>query len=304
MSAEVIWNDCRSCKRSTKHAALGSARRSTDPEIYKDETKYFLLECNGCETVSFRKEYHDYESYYPISDDEYQHDVTVETFPHTIKNHNPIESAFGLPRIVERIYKESLLAIQERAYTLAGLGLRATIEAICNDKEVKGKNLQVRITAMSRSGMISKSDAERLHAIRFMGNDAAHELKRAKEQSVLIALKIIEHMLLSVYVLEDEVNEHLETPISNIDELVPILETHLLKIDENVTFTLTKWLDSSRRRILEKLEEIESELILKIKSGEFTGVELIDAPDPEISQQQLYKKIIFKGADEHEANTQ
>lgn len=291
MSKEAIWSDCRSCKRNTKHNTLGKISRGTDPDIYHDETKYFILECNGCETVSFRKEYHDYESYYPVGHEEYEHDITVETFPHYIKNHNPIESLTDIPIIVKGIYQESLLAIQEGAFTLAGLGLRATIEAICNDKDVTGKNLQTRINTMNRSGMISKSDAERLHAIRFMGNDAAHEIKKAKKQSVLIALKIIEHILLSVYVFEEEVTQHLEKPISTLDDALPILITNLKKITTHSNFTFTKWLGASRRRVLEKIEDLEAELKEKIESGDFEGVELIDTPETEEAHSQWYKKL-------------
>lgn len=250
-----------------------------------------LVECDGCETISFREEYHDYEVYYPIGPDEYTHDISIETFPHYIKDHNPIESLFEIPNVVKSIYEESLLAIQEGAFTLAGLGLRATIEAICNDKNVSGRSLQVRINAMNRSGMISKSDAERLHAIRFMGNDAAHEIKKAKKQSVLIALKIIEHILLSVYVFEEEVNQHLETPISNINEAIPVLEANLTQLEDGSTFTLIKWLGRSRRRVLENLDDIETNLIDKINSGAIEGVELVDAPDTEDATSQIYKKI-------------
>lgn len=290
MADKTVWSDCRSCKRSTKHTVLGKVSRETPAEFYHEETIYFLLECNGCTSVSFRKEYHDYESYRQTGPDDYEHDISIEVFPHHIKDHTPIDSLFKIPNIVERIYKESLLAVQEGAFTLAGLGLRATIEAICNDKEVKGKNLQIRINAMNRSGMISKSDAERLHAIRFMGNDAAHEIKKAKEQSVLIALKIIEHILLSVYVFEEEVNKHLETPISTIEETLPILKTNLIGIEPNSTFTLTKWLGTSRRRVLEKLDEIEAELLVKIKNGDVDDIEIIDTPEAEESTSQWYKK--------------
>jgi len=292
MADEIIWSECRSCKRSTRHKVLGESCKVTPPEFYHEETKNYLLECNGCTTVAFRTEYHDYESYRQTGPDDYEHDISIEVFPHQIKDHSPIDSFFEVPNIVDRIYKESLLAIQEGAFTLAGLGLRATIEAICNDKEVKGKNLQIRINAMSRSGMISKSDAERLHAIRFMGNDAAHDIKKAKEKSVLIALKIIEHILLSVYVFEEEVNKHLETPISCLDDAVPVLESNLSNIEGDSTFTLTKWLGKSRRRILEKLDDIETELIANIESGEFIGVETINTPESEESTSQLYKKVV------------
>lgn len=292
MSKESLWNDCRSCKRSTKHTVIGSKSIYSNDENYRDETKYFLVECNGCETISFREEYHDYEVYYQIDHDEYEHDITIDTFPHYIKNHNQIESVSEIPKIVRSIYKESILAIQEGAYTLAGLGLRATIEAICNDKNISGRNLQIRINAMSRSGMISKSDAERLHAIRFMGNDAAHEIKKAKEQSVLIALKIIEHILLSVYIFEEEVNQYLETPISNIEEALPILKSNLSKLEDNSTFTLIKWLGSSRRRVMENLEQIETDLNIKIQNGGIENVTLIEAPEAEEVTSKIYKKVL------------
>ena len=162
MTKEFIWSDCRSCKRNTKQSVLSEKSIASNSEGYHEETKYYLLECNGCGTISFRNEYHDYEAYFQTGEDEYSHQITIETFPHYIKDHIPIESQFGLPSIVRNIYRESLLAIQEGAFTLAGLGLRATIEAICNDKNVVGKNLLLRISAMHKSGMVSKSDAERL----------------------------------------------------------------------------------------------------------------------------------------------
>lgn len=291
MTTEIIWSDCRSCKRNTKQSALGEKIIRSHSEGYHDETKYYLLECNGCGTISFRKEYHDYETYYQTGEDEFTHDITIETFPHYIKDHISIESQSGLPSIVGSIYRESLLAVQEGAFTLAGLGLRATIEAICNDKNVIGKNLLVRISAMHKSGMVSKSDAERLHAIRFMGNDAAHEIKKAKEKSVLIALKIIEHILLSIYIFEEEVNRHLETPISNIDEALPILKSNLLNIEEGSTFTLTKWLGSSHRRVLDKLDLIESGLKSQIENNFIEGVELSVKPESEESTSQWYRKV-------------
>lgn len=182
MSEVVLWSDCRECKRGTKHTLIGSRNVPSPTEDYHCETKYLLIECNGCETISFRKEFHDYEEYYQIGPDEYEHPINVEIFPHYINDHMHIESLSDVPDIVSSIYEESLLTIQEGAFTLAGLGLRATIEAICNDKEIKGKNLQVRINTMYKSGLISKSDADRLHAIRFMGNDAAHEIKKAKKE--------------------------------------------------------------------------------------------------------------------------
>ena len=67
-----------------------------------------------------------------------------------------------------------------------------------------------------------------------MGNDAAHEIKKAKEKSILIALKIIEHILLSVYIFEEEVSKHLEAPVSNINDVIPILKSNLNNLEDNI----------------------------------------------------------------------
>lgn len=290
MSNNPIWSECQKCNRSTKHNILGQKNIENKEFYYHHETKYYLLECNGCESISFRKEFYDYDSVYQVGPDEYEYDKEIEVFPHKIDGHNEIKFFNYVPNIVENIYKESLLSIQEGAFTLAGLGLRATIEAICNHKEIIGKNLQVRINNMHKKGLISKADADRLHAIRFMGNDAAHEIKKAKKQSVLVALKIIEHIILSVYIFEKEVNIHLEKPITSLDDVVVLLESNLKEIQVNTSFTFSKWLGSSARRILEKSDELEEELIIYVREGKFKGVELSESPDSSDSSTQWFKK--------------
>lgn len=289
--SEIIWSNCCKCSRNTKHTIVCSKVVSNPEDYYNYEFKYLVIECNGCENISFRKEFHDYEDYHQIGDDEYEHSIDIEIFPHYIDGHSPIDTDLKIPQVVNNIYRESLQAIQEGAFTLAGLGLRATIEAICNNKDVKGKNLQIRINTMQRIGMISKSDADRLHAIRFMGNDAAHEIKKAKKESVLIALKIIEHMLLSVYVLEDQVNKHLEPPINTINEALELLKDKLSDMDHNTVFTFAKWIGNSKRRMDENIETIEKGLKEIVQKGEFTWIELSDAPEATSDKsQQWYKR--------------
>lgn len=277
--SEIIWSNCYECNRGTKHTVVCSKIVSNLSSDYRCDTKYFIIECNGCGNISFRKEFHDYEDWYQIGEDEYEHSIDVEIFPHYIDGHSPIEEGLKIPQLVDNIYRESLQAIKEGAFTLAGLGLRATIEAICNHKEIKGKNLQVRINTMQRSGMISKSDADRLHAIRFMGNDAAHEIKKARKESVLIALKIIEHMLLSVYILEDQVNKHLEPPINSINEAIELLKDNLYNMEPSAIFTFAKWVGNAKRRMDENIEHLENELNDLILQGTFKWVELVDAPE-------------------------
>lgn len=37
-----------------------------------------------------------------------------------------------------------------------------------------------------------------------MGNDAAHDIKKPKDESLSVALQIVEHLIASVYILENK----------------------------------------------------------------------------------------------------
>ncbi|MCY1300977.1 hypothetical protein D9M68_832710 [compost metagenome] len=54
--------------------------------------------------------------------------------------------------------------------------------------------------------------------------------------------------------------------------------------------------------MLEKIEDIEIELKAKIESGDFEGVELIDAPGTEETSSQWYKKTVATSSDEDKSD--
>lgn len=293
MPSDLIWSECNYCKRNTKHTILKQHSFSSDPREYHYGVEHMLIQCLGCENIAFRKEEHDYEAYYQISEDEWEHDIKIDIYPHFIERHKGIDNIWQIPIVVRSVYQESIIAIQENAYTLAGLGLRATIEAICNEQHIIGKNLQVRINKMNTQGLISKKDAQRLHSIRFLGNDAAHEIKKAKKESVLIALKIVEHILLTLYILDEEVKKHLETTITTFNELLEVLRKNQKLYQSTEIITFRKWLGKDYRRILENNQSFENELNTYIQNSHFTNVELINIPDNNgTSYSQGYKIIV------------
>lgn len=277
--SDNIWSECNHCKRNTKHKILNKQSIQGDPAEYHYEEIYMMIQCLGCENISFRKESHDYEAYYQISHDEWEHDISIDIYPHFIEGHNKLNSIWSIPNIVKSVYEESILAIQEGAFTLAGLGLRATIEAICNEQGIVGKDLQKRINAMVREGLISKKDANRLHSIRFMGNDAAHDIKKAKKASVLIALKIVEHLITTVYILDNEVKAHLETTITSFDEMLKVIKANIKEFKDNDTVTFIKILGKDRRRIIDNSEVLENEFKTYVEEGKLQNVEIIEIPN-------------------------
>jgi len=182
---------------------------------------------------------------------------------------------------------------QEDALILAGLGLRGTVEAVCNDLEVKGRNLEIRISKLATAGFISRKDAERLHGIRFMGNDAAHEVKKPKTEQLSVALKIVEHLLSSVYILEQEAQGKIETVITDFDKFIDLLDKKIKQFTASEELPLLIVLGRDIRRVKESMINFESELITRISSGKYSKLGLGKVDKYNDSKNELQHFIIL-----------
>ena len=267
MSSKKVKSYCRGCGHDTNHGVL-----SEHTESYRDDYScdyaYQIVECLGCETKSFRTVFEDIESAYQIHDDEWEVPTRIDVYPKFIKGHRNLDGDYCLPDVVGRIYREVILAFQEDALLLAGLGLRGTVEAVCNDLGITGKDLESRISKLSANGSISKKDAERLHGIRFMGNDAAHEIKKPKKEHLSVALRIVEHLLSSVYILEQEVEGRIETTIADFEKFEPLLNKKVKLLNSGDELPLAAILGKDIRRVKESVVTLEAELLRKIAASE------------------------------------
>lgn len=269
MSSKKVKSHCRYCGHETNHSILSQQIVSSREDFSFDHT-YQITECLGCDTKSFRDVYEEIEHAYQIAEDEWEVPTSINVYPRFIKGHRSLDGEYYLPSLVGRIYKEVLLAFQEDALILAGLGLRGTVEAVCNDLEVSGRNLEVRISKLATAGYISRKDADRLHGIRFMGNDAAHEVKKPKTEQLSVALKIVEHLLSSVYILEEEVEGKIETVITDFQRFKDLLHKKLKQFTTGDELPIAAIMGRDIRRVKESIVALESELIAKIGSGEVT----------------------------------
>jgi hypothetical protein len=266
MTTKKIKSHCRYCGQDTNHSVLSEHNESSRDE-YSFDRAYQIVECLGCDTKSFRDVFEELEHAYQISDDEWEVPTSITVYPRFIKDHRSLDGEYYLPSLVGRIYKEVLLAFQEEALILAGLGLRGTVEAVCNDLEVSGRNLEIRISKLATAGYISRKDAERLHGIRFMGNDAAHEIKKPKSAQLSVALKIVEHLLSSVYILEEEVQGKIDTLITDFDQFKNLLDKKLKQFTAGDELPIIGLFGRDIRRVKDSLALLEAELITKIDSG-------------------------------------
>lgn len=268
----TVWAPCGSCDRDTKHDVLFSAEESEYD--YRLDTSFQVVQCCGCETKSFRKIIHWIEEAEQVDDNEWNVPKDVYTFPLVLKGHRSVPDISRAPKLVSAIYRESLEAIKNKSYILAGIGLRATIEAICNERNVTGRSLEVRIDKLAKAGLVAQPDADRLHAIRFMGNDAAHNIQPADLDGLLIALKIIEHLIVSLYVLDGDADSALETLIKTYDVFKKHLIQQLVAVSIGSEMPLMGILGRSARRFHGYLKTHEQTLISDITSGNYSSLTL------------------------------
>lgn len=247
---------------------------SESEDDYRLDRDYQIVECCGCGTKSFRKVISYIEEAYQTGEDEWEVPQDVTTFPAILKGHKSLSDIQRAPKIVREIYTQSINSIKTGSNILAGIGLRATIEAICNERSVSGKNLELRIDKLAKSGFVSQNDADRLHAIRFLGNDAAHEIQPADFGSLIAALKIVEHLIVSLYILDGDANETLDTLIKTYGQFEKLLDDKVDAATKGDELPLFKILGRDSRRFHGYLKTHETQLILNIASGAYTKLGL------------------------------
>lgn len=159
-----------------------------------------VLKCCGCDDISFRhtnkcSEDFDYETG--------QLEIREVLYPSRTDGRAPMHGYDEFPSKTRRIYLETLKALNQNAFVLSAIGLRALIESVCVEQKTTSRTLEKRIDELAASGLLSKKQADFLHAHRFMGNAAAHEMIAPKATELVAALDIAETLLKTIYILPD-----------------------------------------------------------------------------------------------------
>lgn len=262
-----LRNHCNTCRRVTYHTVEGQHDKDSTDEHDQYMVSHKIVKCRGCKTVSFRREYHDYNNAFQDEQGEWDYPLDVNIYPMATKGSL---TKYHLPDLVDEIYTEACAAYGQNSLILAGVGLRATIEAICNDQNITGKELSTRINNLVSKGLISKKDSLRLHAIRFLGNDAAHEITKPSNKQLRAALTIVEHLLTTVYILDGESKGALISVIEDYPVFEETLIEHVRKLEQNDEYPLVKILGRDYRRLNGSTKPLENELDKRIGTGEFT----------------------------------
>ncbi|MBB4727928.1 DUF4145 domain-containing protein [Xanthomonas arboricola] len=287
---EVIRSPCRSCGRHTKNAVLHQVTQETDPSEYHERTDWQIVQCLGCDTISLRYVNTDYEVFVDGFDEDAGPEQQTFVYPVSIADHQSIKRTGDMPDIIRRIYRETLSAIGFEALLLGSIGLRACVEAVCNHLEISGSNLQRRIDQLQRQGHISDSDRKRLHVIRFMGNDAAHEITEPKYGELIVALEIVEHLLNSLFVLSKKAKD-LDTTIENYDEFVAMVRKCARQYSQPAIVTLAGLIGRRRRLLSRDVSDFEPQLVADIREGKLPFLEISETVEAaeKLSGGQLYQ---------------
>ncbi len=258
---------CRSCHRSTNHEVLHKHAEETDPWDYHERTSWQVVRCLGCESISFRIWNKDYEIRTDHDDHGNPTYLTSESlFPKFLRNHKPLSNLRYVPELIKKVYGQSITALGEQANILASIGLRACVEAVCNHLNIAGSNLDRRIDGLYKAGHVSNNDKKRLHAIRFLGNDAAHEIREPDERDLRIALDIVDHLLNSVFILERRARR-LETVVETYEDFIKFV-TQMARVSDGTSeFTLLGLLGRQKRQVAQNLDQFEQQLLAEIASG-------------------------------------
>lgn len=202
------------------HTVLAAYKTTWDREEFNGGATHEFLRCNGCGEGSYRieswfsEEPGNTTTFYPPRGGYRRKPQTWRAVPYD--NNLP------------QVYDQTITAFNAGLFTLAGSGVRLLIEGVCIDQKIEdgpkleqdgkaannkqGKpiridNLEGKINGLAERDFITKNQAKHLHQIRFLGNDAAHQLDIPAAKIVGHAIDIVEHLFEQVYEQPEKAEE-------------------------------------------------------------------------------------------------
>ncbi|MCF6343121.1 MAG: DUF4145 domain-containing protein [Devosiaceae bacterium] len=191
------------CNANTNHEVINSVQNSgyvEDEEYDLNWCQEFeIVQCLGCEQISFRMESSNSEDIDPNTDEPF---ISETLYPRRDKNRvNIAQSIWYLSSKLSNLYEETSTAMDNELKVLSGIGMRAILETVCNDQEAKGKDLFEKIDWLEEEGVLGRGNAGILHKIRLLGNDSAHEAKPQQHAQLELAWEVIVNLLNNIYVI-------------------------------------------------------------------------------------------------------
>lgn len=188
--------ECLHCGNKTLMNKIGEYRNDWDEEGYYGYYLYKMFSCPICSKVTLLEVYWDValedsngnkffeeEIIYPVSK------VKVQAVPKAVKD------AF-----------EAALKVSKIESTMCLIGLRRTMEAICNHQKAEGKNLFNMIDNLVNKGILPPVLKEASSITRVLGNSAAHgEDIAMSKHDIPVVIEFIQYIIDYLYVLPEKI---------------------------------------------------------------------------------------------------
>lgn len=194
---------CSICNTRTNHKVHTIVKLYWDDQSYGAQGSqcYETISCLGCEEISFRILSSSSEDFSQDEEGNYFATETESIYPNRLAGRPSLQEAYSLPDKIKNIYNETHSALTSKLKILAGVGIRALIEAICLEEKAKGSNLEKKINNLVEKGVLTTSSSLTLHKTRFLGNRSAHEIEAATDIELEVAFDIVENLLKTVYII-------------------------------------------------------------------------------------------------------
>ena len=194
---------CNECNRETLHEFKGSSSREysalDDENLAQVEAiENRLYVCAGCGSGTL--EVIDANDVNPPEVPENYFFYTY--YPPRTKDFLKEKYFQSIPNKLQIIYIEIIHAYNNETPIICAIGIRTLVEGICAARGIKRRNLQDMIDLLKYD--IREEYVQKLHTIRFLGNEATHELEIPQEDELKLAIEICESLLDYLYELDSK----------------------------------------------------------------------------------------------------
>ncbi|MCD8413642.1 DUF4145 domain-containing protein [Tenacibaculum finnmarkense] len=294
MKDKLFCNNCKGLRNQTEVHKV-EERGGDEEGDFQWYKSYSIIKCAGCDSISFHQVYGDTEMFEqtgPYGEHDYYYDESV--YPPYLKRGEAIQQLFYLPEKIRTIYTETIASFKSNSSILTAGGLRAIIEAICNNLKITGNNLAERIDGLSKNGHLTLAESKRLHSIRFLGNDALHEIEKPKDEHLYLLLEIVNHLLSNLFVNDKKMKGKVETMIDTYDDFIRLIQNRIDNDMVGKKMTLSNILDKSKRLLTKKnLTEFENSFIKDINSKKITFVK-VEKKKPDNIYEIVERPMLFQ----------
>lgn len=208
-----ILASCPKCKNKTNHIICANYIRHYSDSSIDELADYQIIQCQGCDTISFREEHQNSEDFYVIETrnglEEKEYEVTEILYPPRLKNEILLNETElnELPDQIKNIYTEVSKAFVSGLNILFAVGLRSLIEAIFHNQSLENdynnlkiSNLNKKIDFLAKKREFSRKTEDMLHHIRQIGNTAAHEIAIQDTRQLELALEALGVLIKELYI--------------------------------------------------------------------------------------------------------